>query len=64
MESKEQMTELKDMSLEDYIEFKKDKVSSAWKDNHGENRDIHEYLKGQFIILRELTEPKYRRNEP
>ena len=55
---------LEDMPLEDYIEFKKNKVSNAWKDNHGVNRDMHEYLKGQFIILRELTEPKYRRENP
>ena len=56
--------ELLNMSLEDYIKFKKDIVSRKWHENKGKNRDAHEYYKGQFIVLRELLEPYYRRIHP
>lgn len=56
---------LADIPLEDYIKFKKNKVSKQWKDDIVKTGgDNSEYYKGQFIILRELLEPKYRREEP
>jgi len=56
--------ELARMDLKDYIRLKKEIVSKKWDQNKGKNRDAHEYLKGQFIILRELLDTKYRRIEP
>ena len=56
--------ELTLMSLEDYIELKYDVVSRKWKKNQGKDGSMHEYLKGQYILLRELLEPKYRRINP
>jgi len=56
--------ELAKMKLEDYIKLKKEIVSKKWSENQGKNRDAHEYYKGQFIVLRELLDPKYRRIFP
>ena len=56
--------ELEKMKLEDYIKLKKEIVSKKWNENKGKNRDAHEYYKGQFIVLRELLETKYRRINP
>jgi len=56
--------ELAKMPLEDYIRLKKEIISKKWDENNGSNRDEHEYLKGQFIILRELLQPEYRRINP
>ena len=56
--------ELLNMSLEDYIELKYDIVSRKWKKNQGRDGFAHEYLKGQYILLRELLEPNYRRLNP
>lgn len=51
---------LEKMSIEDYIKHKKEWVSYVWKNN----KDLHEYCKGQFILLREITNPEYRRSKP
>jgi len=56
--------ELAKMSLEDYIKLKKEIVSKKWHENQGKNGDAHEYYKGQFIVLRELLDTKYRRIQP
>lgn len=56
--------ELAKIPLEEYIKLKKEIVSKKWHENKGKNRDAHEYLKGQFIILRELLDLKYRRIHP
>lgn len=58
-----QCQELLNMSIEDYVKFKKDIVSRKWGENEGKSA-AHEYLKGQFIILREILEPTYRRINP
>ncbi len=56
--------ELINMELEDYIKFKKEIVSRTWHEKKGIYKDAHEYLKGQFIILRELLDTRYRRINP
>ena len=61
MNKRNKLLKLDSMPLVDYIEYKLEVVRKAWKEGNG---DHHEYLKGQFLVLRELLEPIYRRDTP
>ena len=50
---------LESIPLEDYIRWKKNIVAKAMKDAVVDGIN-YEYYKGQFLVLRELLEPKYR----
>ena len=55
---------LQGLSIEDFIRHKQEWVKWQWDNQEGLYVNSHEYCKAQFLVLREIMEPKYRRSKP